>query len=71
MAMRLPSDPKESVPYLRGYYDAKEDYEVKHGRWINGKCSVCGEHALCWLMSSGYCSSPYCPWCGARMNEVE
>lgn len=44
----------------------------RHGRWINGKCSVCGKHALYWLMSSGYYSSSYCPYCGASMtNEVQ
>lgn len=31
MPMRLPSEPRDSVPYLKGYYDAKSDYEVKHG----------------------------------------
>lgn len=67
MAMRLPSDPKESVPYLRGYYDAKEDYEVKHGHWIftnlYPKCSICGLY--------GVEDMQYCPNCGATMDEVE
>ena len=47
---------------------AAEDIEVRHGRWEGGKCSVCGEHALFWLMSSGYYASPYCPNCGSCMD---
>lgn len=51
---------------------AADVQKVRHGHWIDGKCSVCGEHALYWLMSSGYYSSPYCPNCGALMvNEDE
>ena len=49
--------------------DAINILEPKHGRWTNGKCSVCGKHALYWLMSSGYYSSPYCPNCGAKMEN--
>lgn len=41
----------------------------KEGQWINGVCSECGEHALFWSMSSGYCASNYCPNCGAKMEE--
>lgn len=51
MPMRLPCEPRDSVPYLKGYYDAKLDYEVKHGHWIKMSdadgvywaCSECGE----------------------------
>ena len=56
--------------------------EVRHGRWIEKPfefrcggittyssvtdtvCSVCGESAI------EYAESPYCPWCGAKMDEV-
>ena len=68
MAMRLPSDPKESVPYLRGYYDAKADYEVKHGRWVSigntvmAKCS-------CGFFTDKWKTYHYCPNCGAKMDE--
>lgn len=44
---------------------------VKHGRWIDGKCSICGEHALFWMMASTYYASPYCPHCGAKMDLEE
>lgn len=46
--------------------------EVKRGRWIvidkghgfsDWKCSVCG--------GSGRVDYLICPWCGARMDEVE
>ena len=56
--------------------------EVKHGRWIEKPyefdfggvktyssvtdtvCSVCGESAI------EYMETPWCPWCGAKMDEV-
>ena len=69
MPMRLPSDPRDSVPYLKGYNDAKLDYEVQHGRWewIGGygyqyrcsECIRCVEHR-----------TKYCPHCGAKMDKV-
>ena len=63
--------------------DTADVQEVKHGRWIEKPfefrcwgittyssvtdtvCSVCGESAI------EYAESPYCPWCGAKMDEVE
>ena len=42
--------------------------EPKEGRWINGKCDLCGEHAPFWCMASTYHESNYCPNCGARMK---
>lgn len=50
---------------------------VKHGHWINTnegiwntvdvlKCSVCGE-----IDNRMYRSDAYCPYCGAKMDEVE
>lgn len=45
--------------------------ERKTGKWKMGNCSVCGNHALYWAMSSGYYSSPYCPYCGAKMEVNE
>ena len=51
--------------------------EVKHGRWIpikrgevgysagDFKCTECGKPNKCYSMT------PYCPNCGAKMNEVE
>jgi len=57
--------------------------EIKRGRWeekayefhwgnittfssvTDTVCSVCGERAI------EYMESPYCPWCGAKMDEVK
>ena len=48
--------------------------EVKRGRWVEEPstyisatgfvCSVCGER------SPDGAEYPYCPWCGAKMDEV-
>ena len=45
--------------------------EQRKGKWVNGYCSICGDHALYWALSTGYCSSPYCPNCGADMRGEE
>lgn len=42
-----------------------EEPEQKTGRWINGKCNQCGEHAPFWPMASTYYRSNYCPNCGS------
>lgn len=41
---------------------------VRHGKWIEGKCNRCGEHAPYWSMASTYYRSNFCPNCGARMD---
>ena len=41
---------------------------VQYGKWVNGKCSICGEHAPFWMMASTYHESNYCPNCGAKMK---
>lgn len=51
--------------------------EVKHGHWINKgfepvRCSVCGItvdaiNGIPWAIKS----FKYCPYCGAKMDEVE
>ena len=41
---------------------------VVHGKWINGRCNKCGEHAPFWAMASTYYTSNFCPNCGARMD---
>lgn len=82
MPMRLPSDPREAIVYLRGYYDAKADYEVqleeKTGKWIRNFdgnewywfCSNCKEE---WyeedLLIGGNNFPNRCPNCGARMVD--
>ena len=48
---------------------------VRHGRWLDGKCTVCGweEPDVCtWLGydSEAWMETPYCPNCGAKMMEV-
>ena len=47
---------------------------VRHGRWFDGKCTVCGweEPDVCtWLGydSEAWIDTPYCPNCGAKMLE--
>lgn len=44
---------------------------VVHGRWINGRCNKCGEHAPFWAMASTYYTSNFCPNCGAKMRGVQ
>ena len=61
--------------------------EIKRGRWIettkavmsNGEfmytelrtiCSLCGKEPL-FSYWHNEMQSPYCPWCGAKMDEVE
>ena len=47
---------------------AADVVEVQHGRWINGRCSECGEHAPFWPMATTYHLSKYCHGCGARCD---
>ena len=50
---------------------------VKHGRWINGKCSECGCTPLRKVYLRGELvyeeqfDYDFCPNCGAKMDEVE
>ena len=46
---------------------------VRHGRWLDGKCTVCGweEPDVCtWIGydSEAWIETPYCPNCGAIMD---
>lgn len=41
--------------------------EPKQGEWIEGRCSICGEHAPFWSMASNYYKSKYCHNCGSLM----
>ena len=41
--------------------------EPKKGEWIEGRCSICGEHAPFWSMASNYYKSKYCHNCGSLM----
>jgi len=44
---------------------------VVRGRWTDGKCDQCGEHAPYWCMASAYHTTNFCPNCGADMREVK
>ena len=53
------------------YMPAADVQEVRHGRWIidewnTPNCSVCGCSGI-----DDYYATPYCPHCGAKMDEVE
>jgi hypothetical protein len=46
---------------------------VRHGRWVYGEdvdiqCSECGKDAMSDWMKYTQVYSPYCPWCGAKMD---
>lgn len=41
------------------------------GRWYDGRCLRCGEHAPFHPMASAYYESNFCPSCGADMREEE
>lgn len=46
---------------------------VRHGRWEYGEdvdiqCSECGRDAMSDWMKYTQVYSPYCPWCGAKMD---
>ena len=50
---------------------AADVVEVRHGRWIidewnTPNCSVCGCSGI-----DDYYATPYCPHCGAKMDEAE
>lgn len=59
---------------LMNEQDASDAVEVKHGHWAHDfggyvECSNCD--ALPLLDGErGYVESEYCPWCGAKMDEV-
>jgi len=41
---------------------------VRHGRWVDGKCDNCGEHAPYWCLATTFHESNFCPNCGAKME---
>lgn len=41
------------------------------GKWEEGICSECGEHAPYWPMASTYHASAFCPNCGADMRRMK
>lgn len=46
---------------------AQDVAPVRHGRWIKGRCSICGEDALLDDVENEFLSK-YCPNCGAIMD---
>ena len=58
---------KEAVQILSDI-PAADVVPVVHGKWINGRCNKCGEHAPFWAMASTYYTSNFCPNCGAKMD---
>ena len=44
---------------------------MKQGKWINGYCSNCREHAPYWPMASTYYESKFCPNCGSYNGGEE
>ena len=56
------------------FIDAADVVPVRHGRWLDGKCTACGweEPDVCtWIGydSEAWIETPYCPNCGAKMME--
>lgn len=48
--------------------DTVSEESINNGEWVDGSCSICGEHAPFWCMASTYYLSKYCPNCGAKMG---
>lgn len=63
-----------SLPWNDRHYEALQmaikalEEPERKGRWVNGKCDQCGEHAPFWSMATTYHKSNFCPNCGARME---
>ena len=56
--------------YHKGFQDAKELYEPKKGKWIDGFCNICD----CACKSDGWgreIETNFCPSCGADMRGEE
>jgi hypothetical protein len=46
--------------------------KVRHGKWIDGHCSLCGCDAPAYIEDWKWIkdmNAKYCPMCGARMDE--
>lgn len=51
-------------------FPAADVAPVRHAHWdVNGRCTACGGHAPFWCMAYTYYKSPFCPNCGAKMDE--
>ena len=67
------NEPYYSEDFIKGFKcGAKRQFEAdkkarQQGEWIEGRCSICGEHAPFWSMASNYYKSKYCHNCGSLM----
>ena len=64
---------REWHPHVNFMVDAIKELpsaqpERKRGKWVDGKCSLCSEHAPFYSMASTYYKSNFCPNCGAEMR---
>lgn len=65
-----------TAAYKHGYADGRDEAEAqlpKRGKWIGVnpmvdtvQCSICGGQLF-----SAELETPYCPYCGAKMREVQ
>ena len=53
------------IKYIKQKIDDQKTIEQKKGKWINDQCSNCGYGVNPWN------NTPYCPNCGAKMEEAE
>ncbi len=71
--MPLIAEWNDAIAHVQEVFDRMTDkdprlVEVRHGRWINGRCSECGEHAPFWALATTYYLSKFCHGCGAKMD---
>ena len=68
---RLELDCEEAIKLFLLTADPADVQEVRHGRWEDGRCSACGFdwHDIQYEKTK-VSKSPYCPNCGAKMDEV-
>ena len=66
---------KDIVEILdKGYRKATDVVEVRHGEWVDKKCSVCGEdmpytaRGNCFATTFYQFKTKYCQHCGAKMD---
>lgn len=56
------------------HFPAADVAEVRHGRWVKdefgSRCGACGLYAYRDKFDKPW-ESPYCPNCGAKMDDVE
>lgn len=61
---------RKTHTYKRDIAEADNVQIVRHGKWLGTRgdyvCSICGSEAP---EDGGYWDSPYCPMCGAKMDE--